>query len=244
MYAVIRGLNETHSRDWMGRYIMYFLLFYDAGGAYQVAEANPKDFWGEVKRLAMIKETKRGTERRHFRGKNALSALVNLERFQMTPGELLGQMYGVDHNPTYTAFYGRMTNLFAGTQFGPYFIWKLYDIFNVCLDMPITLSVGEALKYMPDEPRKAAEAIFGNFDLGLGQVVGYISQFDHPVRPGKCGLAEAETVLCMLKGAFLTKSHQVGDDIDEKVSQLKGIGGMSYLPPPVSGLYKLGDLVV
>lgn len=223
MYSVIRGLNQTRSRDWMGRFIIYFLCFYDAGGAADAAENwTDKDFWQRLKYAGQVKETKRGTERRHFRGVNALRACATLESYEVSPWYLLENMYGVVHErpPTYAEFYKRMTTRFAGTAMGPYFIWKLYDIFNICLDMPITLSFDEALKYMPDEPRKSAEHFFPSFEHGLKEVTDYIHQYKHPVRPGLCGLAEAETILCMMKGYFKTKTHVIGDDIHDKTVQL------------------------
>lgn len=249
MYSVIAGLAKTKDKAWMGRFLMYFLLFYDAGGAALVADmATDQDFWEVVESNVQVKEVKRGTERRHFRGANGLKAVQKLRGMRGSAWSTLACMYPAPifaSTPvTYTMLYQHMATAYAGTQFGPYFIWKLYDIFNVCLDMPISLSFGEALRYMPDEPRKAADVIFKDFSVGLIKVNDYISQFDHPVRPGKCGLAEAETVLCMLKGAFLTRTHTVGDDIHEKWYQLKDAPELRELLPPLvnDAYYKLGVL--
>jgi hypothetical protein len=217
---------------------MAFLLYYDAGQAADIAENVPDRFWdyliqGELGET--FQKLKRGTERRHFRGAASLNALRKLKSFGMEPWELLHLMYPlqITRDPTYSELYKRMTTDFAGTQFGPYFIWKLYDIFNVCLGMPITLSFDEALKYMPDEPRKAAEYFFGSFHDGLTKVDLNIGQYDHPVRGGKCGLAEAETILCMMKGYFKTKTHSIGDDIFEKYEQLKRYPELQALLPDV-----------
>lgn len=261
MYSVIHGLNQIKDRDWMGRFIMYFLLFYDAGGAAKVADdTTDQMFWTTVEAKAAFSGTKRGTERRHFRGENARKAIEKLSNRPINqPWSVLMHMYNgtlfegytdrmiPERSPrTYTQLYSHMTSAYAGTQFGPYFIWKLYDIFNVCLGMPITLSEAEAAKYMPDEPRKAAEYFFGSFNNGLNIVTTYIEQFDHPVREGKCGLAEAETILCMMKGFFKTKTHTIGDDILEKYTQLAGHPELQALLPPAdlfSGLsYRPGEL--
>ena len=257
MYSVIAGLNKTKPRDWMGRYIMAFLLYYDAGQAADLADGlTDENFWDRLIELEGegFQKLKRGTERRHFRGAAALKALQNFKNRPINqPWSLLKHMYYGDivsyepqDDPTYTELYKRMTNAYSGTQFGPYFIWKLYDIFNVCLDMPITLSLDEALKYMPEEPRKAAIAIFGDFQRGLIKVADYVNQFDHPVRPGRCEYAEAETVLCMLKGAFLTRTHTIGDDIYEKRVQLELHSELRELLPPLvpAKEYPLGDLTV
>lgn len=249
MYSVIYGLNRTKSRKWMGVFIMTFLLYYDAGQAAKVADnfergGDPQGYFIWLQHVAQAAPTqmKRGTERRHMRGENERKALENLASFGWEPWQLLMLMYDADpaaNQLTYNRFFKRMESRFAGTQFGPYFIWKLYDIFNVCLDMPISLSFEEARKYMPDEPRKAAVHFFGDFAKGLAEVEHYIKNFDHPVVPGrKCGLAEAETALCMMKGFFKTKSHEIGDDIDDKYFQLMGNSELSkLLPGPVLGQY-------
>jgi len=254
MYSVIYGLNKTKSRKWMGVFIMTFLLYYDAGQAAKMADdyvskSNVWPYFAWLQELAAdprLPKMKRGTERRHMRGENERKALEKLASFGLEPWELLMEMYGGDlelhHFPpvTYTWLYKNMTTRFSGTQFGPYFIWKLYDIFNVCLGMPISLSMAEAAEYMPDEPRKAAEHFFPTFEIGLLRVLRHIEQFDHPVAPGrKCGLAEAETVLCMMKGFFKTKTHTVGDDIEDKYQQLIAHPELQRLLPlvPTPGTY-------
>lgn len=253
MYEVIYQLNKTKDRTWTGNFIMTFLLYYNAGEAAHIADNmdDPKRYWEVMQWMAKSdpQAMKRGTERRHFRGENERKALEKLASFGMEPWELLVDMYsGFTGNwttPTYDQFYKYMTSKYAGTQFGPYFIWKLYDIFNVCLGMPISLSFAEAGKYMPDEPRKAAEHFFPTFEHGLFQVLRHIEQFDHPVVPGrKCGLAEAETVLCMMKGFFKTKKHYIGDDIIDKYMQLKDYPDLRGLLPPLINTadYTRGEL--
>ncbi len=247
MYSVIAGLNKTKSRKWMGHFIMTFLLYYDAGQAAKIADQQEPDIdrpWSYFGWLQFVarerpQQMRRGTERRHMRGENERKALEKLASFGLEPWELLMEMYSPapPRSINYTQLNNRMTHTFAGTQFGPYFIWKLYDIFNVCLDMPISLSFEEALKYMPDEPKKAAAHFFPNysFESALLAVDSEIKKYRHPVVPGRnCGLAEAETVLCMMKGFFKTKSHEIGDDIADKFAQLANYPEIiELLPMPV-----------
>lgn len=256
MYEVIYKLNKVKSRKWMGVFIMTFLLYYDAGQAAKMADeyvskGNVWPYFAWLKELAAdprLPKMKRGTERRHFRGENERKALEKLASFKLEPWELLMYMYPLPErlgHPTYSALYQRMSTKFAGAQFGPYFIWKLYDIFNVCLDMPISLSFEEAVKYMPDEPRKAAEHFFNHFPEGLDEVWLEVAQYDHPVVPErKCGLAEAETVLCMMKGFFKTKKHVIGDDIMDKYLQLAEYPDLQKLLPQgvISAVYERGEL--
>ena len=88
---------------------------------------------------------------------------------------------------------------------------------------------------MPDEPRKCAKAIWPHLSIeqSLIKVRGMMRGLEAPGAPGKeCGYAEAETVLCMIKGFFLTKTHTIGDDVDEKHAQLKDHPYLLDLLPP------------
>lgn len=254
MYEVIYKLNKTKSRKWMGVFLMTFLLYYDAGQAIREADFHCSDldlarpYWEEqLFRAQDPKFRKRGTERRHMRGENERKALEKLASFGLEPWELLMDMCsGME---SYSQLYRRMSTVFSGTQFGPYFIWKLYDIFNVCLDMPISMSREEAFKYMPDEPKKVLYELLLRMDSESGWFVlktinDYVSQFDHPVLPGrKCSYAETETILCMIKGFFLTKTHVIGDDILEKNLQLAGYPEIqALLPGEPQEVYQRGEL--
>lgn len=256
MYSVIHGLNKAKSRDWMGKFLMTFLLYYDAGQAIQVADnIDSSKYWPSLINIARDRPSlmKRGTERRHMRGKNELNALERLSSFAQDPWGLLVTMYPPKgpHTPSYTNFYQHITENFSGTQFGPYFIWKLYDIFNVCLEMPIRMSGPEALLYMPAEPLKVlhtfADAWGGSPISTLERFNTYIGQYDHPVVRGqKCSYAETETILCMLKGYFFTKRHVIGDDIQEKWNQLlKYPEAQGYLPRMIiPNSYERGEFTV
>ena len=230
MYEVIAGMHQTD--EWMGRFLMYFLCFYHAGDAATCADAtDDKTFWEYMVTAAMDPKVKRAAERRHFRGSNALRALATLQGHFMAPYELIHSFWG----PTYSELNKVMTNRFQNTQMGPYFIWKIYDIQNVCLNRHITLSMDEAMKFMPAEPRKAAETFFPkqSFRETLQMIVQHIRKLPHPVLKGYgCGLAEAETILCMMKGYFQSKAHVIGDDIDDKFYQLMGHPQLQILLPP------------
>lgn len=234
MYPVFRGLSKDRNPRWMSRFIMYFLMFYDAGGAYEAAEA--RDFWAHVKKV--FPTAKRGTERRHFRGVNGLRAIAKMEHTD--PQEILQEWYDSE----YRYMEGNIREGWAGCQMGPYFIWKLFDIFNM-IGLPVSLSRAEALKFMPEEPRKAAEMFFPglSFPDALEKVATQVRMFEHPTIPGRvCDYAEAETILCMMKGFFGTKVHRIGDDIMDKWKQTAGYPELQkHLPPCVDlNLYQAG----
>ena len=244
LYQVFHCLRQKESDEWMGRMLVYFLLFYHVGNAIDAADTwSDEDFWINLYDVANDPKTPRGTERRHFRGQKALFAVQNLSGKGLSPWSTLSYMY----KPSYREFFHHVVNNYKGTQFGPYFIWKLYDIFNVCLGMPISMSTDEAWAYMPDEPKKVA-ALMGNKwtvppATAFARVNHFVGSQKHPFLNRMCGPAETETVLCMLKGYFLTKTHVIGDDIVEKWHQLKDYPSVQdMLPPFVGNKYTRGEL--
>lgn len=237
MYELIRNLKKTKDPAWMARFIVYFVFFYDAGGAKKFADelaqtANLFQYdreWELMKNLAWLSDTKRGTERRHFRGKNAIDALKNLHLMKMPMTEMVDDWWA----PTYTQLYQKVSTKYARCQLGPYFIWKIFDIVSVGLGRHISMNLDEAVKFMPDEPRKAAAMFFPDRDFraALGTVNDYVSGMKHPVADRYCSYPETETILCMMKGFFGTKVHAIGDDILDKHNQLKDYPELQALLP-------------
>lgn len=232
LYEVFYKLHPAKGDEWMGAMLVYFLLFYHVGDAVDFAdtwEMSPR-YWKVLEEVALSKAP-RGTERRHFRGVKAAQAVHKLASFKLSPWKLLQEMWA----PTYPEFYKKMSTKFAGTQFGPYFIWKLYDIFNVCLKQPIDMSPQDAWVYMPDEPRKVCGLLADKWGVTSREtfyiVDTYVRTLKHPFLDRNCESAETETVLCMLKGYFFTKSHVIGDDIIDKRDQLRDYPLLQMLLP-------------
>jgi hypothetical protein len=227
MYDVIYGIRQDYGWDVAARFSLAFTTFYHAGFAAKVMAENPSDFWGYM--LDNYWTAPRGTERRHFRGANGETWLRNIAELG-PPEEILKKW----HRPTYSYFLDAIT---PRCGYGPYFAWKLLDIYERCLGMPMRITLEEAVKYMPDEPKACAKALWPDvsFPYVVAEITNYISQWKAP--PGRdrpCSYQETETILCMIKGFFLTKSHVVGDDIAEKRASLKDFPALvSYLPEPV-----------
>lgn len=227
MYSVIKQVREDYDDEWYYQFLMHYSLFYDPRGAMAAIDIEPGDFWPWISKLAADSTTKRGTERRHFRGKAAQTAIGNL-RIKGDPVTIFKDMY----KPTYTELTHNMEVNFSGCSFGSYFTWKLMDFFNVCSCKPVSLSYDEAKKHMPEQPRVAAEDIMKGWANTI-VVNEFVQQYPHPVRPGTCDWAETETVLCNLKGLFFTGTVWIGRDIAHYKEVLKGTGYDRYLPPEV-----------
>jgi hypothetical protein len=228
-YVFLYNIKKDKGDDWARRFVVHYLMFYDLGEALMAAEATDNDsFWDYV--ILYYPIFHRGTERRHFRGENGMKCVLNLKDVG-TPAQIWRAMTA----PTYT----RLTDVFANTfhhcGFGPYFIWKVLDFQERVWGEKITLSLEEVVRWCPDEPRRCAAIIWPvlPFHKSVQIVTDYISQFQAP--PGydrPCSYQEAETILCMIKGYFITKTHTIGDDIDSKYKQLAKWPELTkYLPP-------------
>lgn len=234
MYEVLVKARAVKGDEWVKRYCMNMLLFYHAGQAYQAAEE--KWTWSYLQ--YDFHNLLRGTERRYYRGKQGTNALERLVGLGLSPEAAFDAMWA----PTYTGLIKLFSSgKFAGCGFGEYFVWKVLDLQTRVFDREISLSLDEAGRYLPNEPKKCAETIWPDkrFTETLSMVVDFISPLELPFgRGGQCGLQEAETILCMLKGAFLTRKHKVGDDIEDKRVALAGTPLVDFLPPRVLGEYE------
>lgn len=248
-YDVIAQLDcRYEDPTWMGDFMIYYIMFYDLLGAYKCAEYfrenNSKlsmTYWTYLLRAAADPKTRRGGARRHFRADNALYAIEKLASFGMTPAELWRDF----HAPTYHDLYVKMTTKYAGSQIGPYFIWKILDLQEVCCVNDIELDLKQALKYLPEPPRKAAARFFPNYSLSetLVQIVEFIQQFPNPVNSRPCSYQEAETILCAFNGYYGSRVHWIGEDIQNYHDQLASEPDLQLLLPPViaKGTYTVGD---
>jgi hypothetical protein len=226
MYDMMAKARQIKGDRWINRYALHFFMFYDAGGAARCAN-DDTPFWSYVTNGYHL--FRRGTERRHFRGDNGKTAVVSIQ-LKGEPEAVWSRMSA----PTYTNLLANINQNFQQCQIGPYFAWKAMDILDRCLGFPVILTRAEAVKGIPDQPKECAKAVFPHLSLGdaLDTVVDAIKDLPAPgVDNRNCGYSEAETVLCMLKGYFITKTHTIGDDVDEKHEQMKDFPDLCELLP-------------
>lgn len=228
-YDFLWNARQEMGDNWADRFALHMLMFYDLGGAVAAAQqTNEHNFWEYV--LDNYTAFPRGTERRHSRGTLGLGYVTELSK-RGSPTKLLGKMTG----EYYTYLVKTVERDFKGCGFGPYFIWKVLDYQERCLGRAIYLTLDECLKYMPAEPRKCAATLWPHTSLRVvvDGVRKAIYNLPAPGSPDRlCSYQEVETVLCMLKGYFITKTHTIGDDIDEKHEQLrKWPEFLKFLPP-------------
>jgi len=225
MYIVMHRITPHELKL---RFVTHFFLFYDAGEA-AMCMTDPRPFWDYVD--YGYKVFKRGTERRHFRGEKGLRAIKVL-RQSRTLDELWDRIYG--HNMTTMASF--IEAHMKGAQLGPYFQWKAMDILDRVFDDKVELTLKEAVKYLPEEPRKCISAIWPHLSLAtaLEEVTSWIDDIPAPgARSRNCFYSEAETVLCAING-FLKGSYKFGQDLERRHKELEPFPELRrLLPDPI-----------
>lgn len=131
------GLPPDHRARWCFAY----WLFYHAGVASRLSEIEGRDFW-------TLAETNlgwpRGTERRHFRGENAVKALRKLAKlYPSGPAQAVDYVVDgnlVDHGGRALSFSWLRARVLQWPQFGPWIAFKVADMIDAVLDVPVDFS--------------------------------------------------------------------------------------------------------
>jgi hypothetical protein len=227
-YAVARTFQTKP--NWTKRFCVAMLAYYHMGVALKAAEHEGNDFWQYLYSIYGV--APRGSERRHFRGAGGLKTLNAMAAWEKDPDKWFDRF-----GHTYASVALQVQNNFWG--WGPYFVLKLCDYLDRCLDHPIENYIGLE-RNLPRSPIKALEAMFpggtASYEFmnlcdriqGLG--LKACPDFTRPIGP-----AEVETSLC---GWKTTKfgGNWFGADIDSKREELTQLGeagrAMADLLPP------------
>ena len=214
VYVLLAGaeLDPLQLRRWC---IAYW-LFYHCGTASRISEHKGLLFWDVVASSAGNSKTPRGTERRHFRGEKAITAVARLRERFPRPEAVCDYMF----RPTI----GAPTPLMSKTvidrakelpQFGPWIAFKVADMGERVLRYPIhfedcalniyreplaginalrvehpeytALTIDEIIEAIPTELRR----------LFPGRVPAAPPWFDRPLN-----VQEVETMLCKWKSSL------------------------------------------
>jgi hypothetical protein len=205
--------------DMMMRWCAAFITYYHMGTACQLCTLQGDEFWTEL--WNRYDTNPRASERRHFRGdagKRAMKAWINTYK---TPEKF----FAACMQPSFMKLLQK-----AIPQVGTYFTWKCMDLREAVFGYEVDWS--EAEYHLVGLPMSGIEYLFpeckkhgprGHCD-GLREIADAIKQFDAPPRKiRKCGIAEAETVACMVKAHYVNKKP-IGKDIVEKRYDLTGWG--------------------
>lgn len=226
-YYYFHNLREVRGEAWVRRCLMHMLMFYHVGEAAAAAEYNSLQFWDAVE--YNYYDTKRGSERRHFRGEAGLKIVYQL-REQL--GANIEGFWDDIYRPNYRDLANRVGQW---PGFGPYFAWKAADYCDRVLGKPVNYN--GCIDLMPQGPKDYAATLWPqhSFDEVILNIALYINEKEYmaPGIPDRfCWISEAETLLCSFRGFFITGSHKIGGDLLEKHKQMKDFPDyLQFLPP-------------
>jgi hypothetical protein len=214
-YPIVRHLVRTHDRDWQGRFFLHYAWFYNIREAIRCAdETDNQTFWARCFGDGRSGK-KRGGARSRFRPPISDTTVSFMEKKFTSPADIIESWY----RPNYGDMVRNIKANWTGSQMGEYYIWKLMDWFDICMDRPVKVTMADAVKYLPKVPKEAALDFFPDqtLEMTLSRILDHVGMLPHPVKEGKmCGMGEVETVICTLKGYLRTKSHWIGEDIADQ----------------------------
>lgn len=203
--------------DVLKRWLLAYSMFYHVGVANWLSEYKGQRYWQEA--FAGLPGTKlggfpRGEERRHFRGLSANTAIKFMREFE--PEAVVDSWY------RQLDFAGVSKNVQKYPLYGPWIAFKLADMGERCLRLPIDFSNCELGVYQ--EPRAGAALVLTGdshaaitnpqllevVNYVLSNLKGYMAppRFDRPIN-----IQEAETILCKYK-SMKGGHYYVGKDIE------------------------------
>jgi len=237
VYTILR--RGVMSRSQLKRWLFAYWCFYHAGFASYASEAEEGTYWDRLLRAArnlpgygpdrMVNRNlpdrwPRGTERRHFRGEKCVNAIEWFQGWNLRPESWVDSLYEDALVPTHKQIITRVTKW---VQFGPWIGFKVADMLERCLGVPITFSDEIALIYK--EPRKALDILVRDTTIPVEQAYDHLLKIfsTYPAPPAldrPCSHQELETVLCKWK-SHLNGHYPMGKDSRELFEALEGWGG-------------------
>lgn len=198
-YMLLRRADISRAQKL--RYVLGWCTFYNPGLAARASDFQGPKFYEFLRYV--YPHAKRAPERRHFRGQAGLRALDQWQRRYPNPEAMVEACFG----GTYMDIRRNMSDM---AQMGDYFYWKLADIQDTVMGMPVDFAGSE--RYMPQLPKQGAALIYGH-DTGIveekltqpdlvyimGEITDHITKFKHPFSDRGLLLQEAETVACVFK---------------------------------------------
>lgn len=221
VYVILQG--ASFEPVLLRRYLVAYWCFYHMGTAAWIADS-PKElgevgYWNRMMAAAGSKDYPRCSERRHFRGGQAIKSVTWLK------GQGIAGLFDPLENPIQGGWAANNV-MFLVRQwvgFGPWIAFKVADMLERLGIVPIVFSPAEALY---DSPREAAEVLWdmeGQPSSGFGSAAGewamgrILTELDGEKAPPRyergINAQEAETILC--KWLSYTKGrYHVGEDIE------------------------------
>jgi hypothetical protein len=209
----------------LDRWLVAYWAYYHVGVASWLSEFAGDAYWKQMLEAATNQTASplggrwpRSPERRHFRGEKCVTSIQHLS--SQTPSNWISPLRGLK---THEAVIHWIRDW---PQFGPWIAFKAADMLEVVCGAPIAFSRDIPLIYK--EPRGCLDLLTQETGASirsvLDRLIEHVSQHDEPAAGRrKCGIQEAETVLCKYK-SYRNGHYQVGKDTKEIRHALAGWG--------------------
>lgn len=209
------------SRSGLCRWLLAYFCFYHMGTASWVATAGKehgrRGFWDRMHMAAQSKDYPRCTERRHFRGQNAIKSV----EFLRSKG--VDQLFGAFEGGHTKQLKDVMKYVQTWVGFGPWIAFKVADMVDALDICQVEFDTAGVLLF--DSPQKGAELMWEKANCptlrltessGEWAIASILAHFSGRLAPPKMdrelGPQEAETILC--KWSSYTKGHyKIGEDV-------------------------------
>ncbi len=250
IYVSLFNLRHTNTwdDDQIKRWLVAYWCYYHAGVACYLSSFKGLEFWGHMSVAAenitltpaatdqdltkVSNRWPRASERRHFRGKQAIAAVNELADKYPHSEDMVDHIILQSDDPQSYAEVAKRAKSHRG--FGDWISFKICDMIERVLDVPINFD--QAAVFMFKDPVKAAFILWRQkLDLpesatpkdptkAISEVVSYLTEFfhDYSAPPGHdrlVGLAEVETILCKWK-SHLHGHYPLLNDTEEIVDGL------------------------
>lgn len=247
MYCAVAGAGLDQNTKL--RLMLAYVCLYHLGAASKIAEKKGAAFWKLLHEAAVNEGLRwpRGSERRHWRGAQALKSYESLESNAKVRPESLVEFWALaaypDQARTFRNVSERVQRL---TGFGPWIAFKIADICDRVLGYPVDFSNCELGIYK--EPRAGGAIAFQELEVGqltqnpadyritddelrralkdTMKALNSLRLKAPPYNDRPIGVAEVETVWCKYK-SHLKGSYPLGKDSRELRHQLEGWGDLA-----------------
>lgn len=186
-------------------FLLAYWCFYDPGTASDITSS--PDYWDAMMRAAQGR-ARRGTERRHFRGKLSTVAVKFLRDQYESPVMALDWL--TLNARSFAAIAGRVREW---PGFGSWIAFKVADMVERVLKLPVDFSTDDLVIY--SEPLAGAKLIASDLPAAVALLEESLGEMMAP--PGgdrRLNIQEYETILCKFK-SHVHGHYEVGHDTIE-----------------------------
>ena len=231
VYVMLARASTVLPPDQIQRWCVAYWCFYHAGLASQASQAGGQGFWDILK--SDLFQSLRGVERRHFRGKQAMEALEDLERRYPQPEQMIEYVFQT------LKFSEVAKRAQEHKLFGPWIAFKMADMGERVLGFKVDFS--DCVLGIYEEPvRGAALIAYGDssasitkddLNLLIEQAAGYYNAQGFRAPPWNdrpINVQEIETILCKYKSHW-NGHYPVGKDSREVAEALEHWGSTAKM---------------